>query len=185
MFARTQRLTLRPGWPEDSAIVARAIGHESVATKLSRVPWPYSEADAAQWLTMERARDNVYCLIFAHEEPTPHLIGSIGIHPAEDGHGGHEIGYWLTPDAWGRGYATEAGRAMLGIARYAMGLTRLVSGHFVDNPASGNVLRKLGFRPTGRVEPQFCRARGHEVDCVKLERTFDHDEPIARMPIAA
>ncbi len=182
MFARTKRLTLRPGWPEDAAVIAQAIGHESVVTKLSRVPWPYGHDDAVQWLTMDRARDNVSCLIFAHEEATPRLVGNIGIHPVE---GGHEIGYWLTPDAWGRGYATEAGHAMLGIARYAMGLKRLVSGHFIDNPASGNVLRKLGFRPTGRIEPQYCLARDREIDCVKLERDLDQDEPAARMPIAA
>ncbi len=185
MFARTKRLTLRPGWPEDAAAVAQAVAFEEVAFKLSRLPWPYGHEDAVQWLTMERARDNVYCLIFAHEEATPRLVGSIGIHPADDDSGGHEIGYWLTPDAWGRGYATEAGQAMLGIARYAMGLKRLVSGHFVDNPASANVLRKLGFRSTGRIEAQYCLARGREVDCVKLERDLDKDELAARMPIAA
>ena len=38
MFARTKRLTLRPGWPEDAAAIAQAIGHEEVVTKLSRVP---------------------------------------------------------------------------------------------------------------------------------------------------
>lgn len=185
MFARTKRLTLRPGWPEDAAALAQAVAFEQVAFKLSRLPWPYTHDDAVTWLTMDRTPDNVVCLIFAHEQATPRLIGNIGVHPADDGSGGHEIGYWLTPDAWGRGYATEAGQAMLGIARYAMGLKRLVSGHFVDNPASANVLRKLGFRPTGRIEPQFCRARGRAVDCVKLELDLEKDEPAARMPIAA
>ena len=184
MFARTKRLTLRPGWPEDAAALTRAVAHEEVAMKLSRLPWPYTEAHAADWLAMDRARDDVLCLIFAHEAPTPHLIGSIGIHPGDEG--GHEIGYWLTPEAWGRGYATEAGRAMLGIARHALGLKRLTSGYFVDNPASGNVLSKLGFRKTGRIVPQFSLARGREVDCVKLERDLSDDEaPTPRMPIAA
>jgi RimJ/RimL family protein N-acetyltransferase len=181
MFARTKRLTLRPGWPEDAAIIAQAIGHESVVTKLSRVPWPYGEADAVQWLAMERPRDNVSCLIFAHEEATPRLVGTIGIHPVE---GGHEIGYWLTPDAWGRGYATEAGHAMLGMARYAMGLKRVAARHAVDNPGSGRVLHKLGFRPTGR-DMVYSLARNQEVDSITLERDLDKDKPIQRMPIAA
>ncbi len=183
MFARTKRLTLRPGWPEDAAAIARAIGHEEVVTKLSRVPWPYTEANAAEWLATPRAKDNVSLSILAHEEATPRLIGGIGIHPAED-LDGYEIGYWLTPDAWGRGYATEAGRAMLGMARYAMGLRSLRARYYVGNEASGNVLRKLGFRPTGRTST-FSLARGHAVESITLVLDFDADEPICRMPIAA
>ena len=187
MFARTKRLTLRPGWPEDAPAIARAIAHEQVVTKLSRVPWPYTEAHAAEWLATPRARDNVSLSILAHDltpgDATPRLVGGIGIHPAQ-GMDGYEIGYWLTPDAWGRGYATEAGRAALGIARYAMGLKKLRSRHFLDNPASANVLRKLGFRPTGHGS-LFCLARGREVECAMLELEFDADEPACRMPIAA
>ena len=41
MFARTKRLTLRPGWPEDAPDIARAIGHEEVVRMLAKVPWPY------------------------------------------------------------------------------------------------------------------------------------------------
>lgn len=183
MFARTKRLTLRPGWPEDAATIAHAIGHEEVVTKLSRVPWPYTEANAAEWLATPRAKDNVSLSILAHEEATPRLIGGIGIHPAED-LGGYEIGYWLTPDAWGRGYATEAGRAMIGMARYAMGLRSLHARYYVGNEASGNVLRKLGFRPTGRTST-FSLARGHAVESITLALDFDADEPLCRMPIAA
>ena len=59
-------------------------------------------------------------LILAHEAPAPRIVGGIGIHG--DGDGGHELGYWLNPGAWGRGYATEAGRAVVDIARYGLGL---------------------------------------------------------------
>lgn len=183
MFARTKRLTLRPGWPEDAAAIAQAIGHEEVVTKLSRVPWPYAEANAAEWLAAPRAKDNVALSILAHEEATPRLIGGIGVHPTED-HGGYELGYWLTPDAWGRGYATEAGQAVLCIAQYAMGLKGLRATHFVDNPASGKVLRKLGFRATGRTMT-YCLARGREFESVTLTLDFDADEPACRMSIAA
>lgn len=183
MFARTKRLTLRPGWPEDAAAIARAIGHEEVVTKLSRVPWPYTEAHAAEWLATPRTKDNVSLSILAHEEATPRLVGGIGIHPAGD-MDGHELGYWLTPDAWGRGYATEAGRAVLGIARYAMGLKSLRSRYYVDNPASGNVLRKLGFRTTGRTST-YSLARGREAESITLALDLDANAPLCRMPIAA
>ena len=55
------------------------------------------------------------------------------------------MGYWIARDHWGRGYASEAGRAALEVVR-ALGHRRVQAGHYVDNPASGRVLRKLGFR---------------------------------------
>lgn len=174
MFARTPRLTLRPGWPEDAPALAHAIGHESVVTKISHAPWPYTVEDARDFLTRPWRMTDAPLLITTLEHGVPRVIGCIGVHAAGDA---HELGYWLTPDAWGRGYATEAGRQMVDIARSALGLTRLRAGHYVDNPASGRVLAKLGFVPTGEVEPQHCRARGHEVACVKLERDLRAGAP--------
>jgi len=165
MFARTPRLTLRPGWPEDAAAVTQAVSHESVAMNLSRLPWPYADVDAAEWLAMPRGSTDVTLVILVHGPPTPRLIGAISL----DRESGDvpELGYWLTPDAWGRGYATEAGHAVLHMARHALGLKRVRSRHFVDNPASGRVLGKLGFRETGR-GATFSRARGREVASVML-----------------
>ena len=166
MFARTRRLTLRPGWPEDAPAVARAMGHEKVVRMLAKAPWPYALADAEAFLTRQRPASDASFLILSHDGDYPRPIGGIGL-AADDQ--GHELGYWLTPDAWGRGYATEAGKAVVSIARHALGLKRLHSGHFVDNPASGRVLAKLGFQPTGRVEPRFSAGRGGDVDCRLLE----------------
>lgn len=162
MFARTPRLTLRPGWIEDAPALTRAVAHECVATKLTRLPWPYSLMDAQTFLAMPVARDEASCLIFAHDGAgeQPRLVGGCGIHR---GDGAHELGYWLTPDAWGRGYATEAGRAMLGIARWSLGHRRLAAYPHLDNPASARVLEKLGFVATGGIERRESRARGTQV----------------------
>ena len=173
MFARTPRLTLRPGWPEDAAALTAAIAHEAVAFKLSRLPWPYTIEHAQAWLCRVQPADDVTLNILAHDASIPRLIGAIGIHPDTD-RGGYELGYWLTPDAWGRGYATEAGRAMIGIARHAMGLRRLHSGHFADNPASGRVLAKLGFRTTG-MKMQHCLALGIDKPCTTMELDLTAD----------
>lgn len=167
MFVRTERLTLRPGWIEDAPDVARAIAFRSVCDKLSKVPWPYTQADAEAWVASQQAAKHPTLTIFAHDGGSVRLIGGIGIHQDEAGE--HELGYWLTPDAWGRGYATEAGRGVVRMARESLRLPRLVSGHFVDNPASGRVLRKLGFRPTGRIEQRHSRARGTSAACATFE----------------
>jgi RimJ/RimL family protein N-acetyltransferase len=182
MFARTERLTLRPGWVEDAPALAQAIAHESVVTKLAQVPWPYAVTDAEWFLTADWPKTEVRCLILAHEDAgEPRLVGCIGLHDTPEGE--TEIGYWLTPSAWGRGYATEAGRAMLGIARYGLGRRRLLSNHFLDNPASGRVLRKLGFVATGRIESRASRARGHAVPVATytLDLDGDVDRPTMRM----
>ncbi len=180
MFARTQRLTLRPGWCEDAPALTQAIAHESVAMKLARLPWPYGQRDAEAFLEMERRAGDPTFLIFRHDGGMTALIGGIGIDM--DGANGPELGYWLTPSAWGQGYATEAGRAVVAIARETLRLPRLASGHFLDNPASGRVLAKLGFVPTGRTEQRASRARRTRVPCATYTLDFgDPDTGVDRM----
>lgn len=174
MFARTKRLTLRPGWPEDARALSEAIGHEAVAMKLARVPWPYALGDAQAFLAHPRGGTDPLFLILLHEGPDTRLIGGIGIRAGDDGT--PQLGYWLTPAAWGRGYATEAGEAVVDIARHALGYKRLYAWHFTDNPASGRVLTKLGFRPTGRIEPRRSLARRGTVPSVNYELQLGGDE---------
>jgi RimJ/RimL family protein N-acetyltransferase len=107
------------------------------------------------------------------------VIGSAGMGEHE---GEAEIGYWIARDHWGRGYATEAAAAVLRIAR-TLGHRRVRAGHFADNPASGKVLRKLGFVPTGRPGQRFSAARGHAVDSVEYALDLEADmdpAPFAR-----
>ncbi|MDQ2763269.1 MAG: GNAT family N-acetyltransferase [Pseudomonadota bacterium] len=168
MFARTKRLTLRPGWPEDAAALAQAIGHPQVVDKLARAPWPYALGDAEQFLATRGDPTEPRFLVFESPTEAPRLVGGIGIQPGEQS-GQYDLGYWFTPDTWGRGYATEAGRQVVEIARHALGLKRLHAFHFTDNPASGRVLAKLGFRPNGRVEQRHSLARGGTAQSVMLE----------------
>jgi RimJ/RimL family protein N-acetyltransferase len=165
MFVRTERLMLRPGWIEDAGAVQRAISSDpAIARNTARIPWPYTLADAEAYLrSQHEAAGHWSLLVFARTSGEPRLVGGVGLHP--DGEG-HEIGYWIARPYWGLGFATEAAAGLLRAARGSLKLDRIHSGHFVDNPASGRVLRKLGFRPTGRVEKRHCVARGCEVDCL-------------------
>ena len=72
------------------------------------------------------------------------------------------IGYWLGRAFWRRGYATEAARAIIAHGFDVLGLARVDGTHFLENPASGAVLRKLGFVPVEDEPspPQACAARG-------------------------
>jgi len=66
-----------------------------------------------------------------------------------DDHTEVEFGYRLLPKFWGRGYATEAGRAVVNHAFGDLGLTALCAIIHPDNTASSTVAEKLGFAQKG------------------------------------
>jgi RimJ/RimL family protein N-acetyltransferase len=160
MFARTPRLLLRPGFPEDAPALAAAIADEAIARNLASVPWPYRMRDAEAYLASPRDPVLSSFLIFERTAAAPQLIGSCGLGRRPSG--AVEMGYWIAKPFWGRGFATEACSALIGIAA-TLGLSSLEGSHFLDNPASARVLEKLGFEPVGIVAPRMSCARGGEV----------------------
>ena len=173
MFAVTPRLLLRPGWPEDSNTLFTTINDEAVVRNLASAPWPYKRVDAEQFLATPRPMLHPNFLIFRRNGQVPQLLGCIGF--GDNGERHLELGYWIAREHWGHGYATEAGRAVLDIAR-TLGHPEMQAEHFVDNPASGKVLRKLGFRPTGRTTPRFSKGRGQETDAVQFTLSLSEDD---------
>jgi len=168
MFHRSDRLLLRPIWPEDWEGVLTGISDEGVVRNLARAPWPYGEQDAREFTA--RAIDPMFPRFLITRAKDAQTVGCIGIDPPppEDGEqpGTVEIGYWIARPFWGQGFATEAGRAVLRIAQ-TLGYRRVVGSHFLDNPASGKVLEKLGFEPTGRVIERHSCARGERAQTVE------------------
>ena len=160
MFARTGRLLLRPGFPEDARALAMAIGDERVVRNLAVVPWPYSLRDAEAFLAAPRDPVLPSLLIVERTSGAPRLVGACGLGRRPSG--AVELGYWIARSDWGRGIATEACTAVVDIAR-TLNLRALEASHFLDNPASGRVLEKLGFKASGIVAPRFCCARGEHV----------------------
>ena len=160
MFARTPRLLLRPGWAEDAPALAAAIGDEMIVRNLATAPWPYSLRDAEAFLAQPRDPALPSLLVFERTGDEPRLVGSCGLGRRPSG--AVEMGYWVARPYWGRGFATEACRALIDIAR-TLGLERLEGSHFLDNPASGRVLEKLGFQPVGITMPRLSCARGADV----------------------
>jgi len=160
MFARTPRLLLRPGFPEDAPALATAMSDAAIARNLAVVPWPYSLRDAEAFLASPRDPILPSLLIFERGAGAPQLVGSCGLGRRPSG--AVEMGYWIARSHWGRGLATEACTALIDIAR-ALGLSRLEASHFIDNPASARVLEKLGFESTGLIAPRRNCARGADV----------------------
>ncbi|HET7817617.1 MAG TPA: GNAT family N-acetyltransferase [Sphingomicrobium sp.] len=159
MFTRTARLLLRPGWTEDAPALAAAIADERIVRNLATAPWPYRLRDAEAFLAQPRDPVLPSFLVFERTEAEPRLVGSCGLGRRPSG--AVELGYWIARPFWGRGFATEASAALVDIAR-VLRLARLQASHFLDNPASGRVLEKLGFEPLGITAPRQSCARGAE-----------------------
>lgn len=190
MFCRTERLLLRPGWAEDAPALYSAIDDHAIVGKLSRAPWPYAMKDAEDFLSQPWNPREPRLLAFSRTRGSPRLVGGCSIHKLEDGR--HEIGYWIARPFWGLGFATEAASAMMRIAR-STGLGKVIARRAIDNPASGRVLTKIGFRPTGRTEAVYSTGRGCEVDSfvyedggtVPMRTDLSHKLYMDRAPIAA
>ena len=180
MFARTPRLLLRPGFPEDAPALAAAIADEAVVRNLAVVPWPYTLRDAEAFLASPKDPVLPSLLIFERGDGAPRLIGSCGL--GRRSSGAVELSYWIGRSSWGRGFATEAGRALIDIA-HSLGLRQVEASHFIDNPASAWVLDKLGFQSTGLIAPRMNCARGMEVPARLMRLRLASMEE--RRPIAA
>ena len=157
MFAVTDRLLLRPGWAEDAEALAAAIGDEAIVRNLARAPWPYARSDAEAFLASMADAPLPAFIVTRRADAT--IVGACGFSYAPSGE--IELGYWIARAHWGLGYATEAARAALDIAR-TLGWPRVEAGAFTDNPDSARVLEKLGFEPTGVHARRFSCGRGAE-----------------------
>lgn len=178
MFIRSERLFLRPGWPEDWGELYGRLAGEGIAPDLMAVPWPHTAEHVRSLAGAQQGPRHPHFLITLPGADGSRLIGCIGLGQVGDT---TELGYWIAREASNQGYATEAGRAVLGLAR-TLGHRRIVAHQMPDSPASGRVLRKLGFCPIrapGRAAGAVLHAvdLGDPCDC-------DDDQPSAAMRAA-
>jgi RimJ/RimL family protein N-acetyltransferase len=180
MFTRTERLLLRPGWAEDAPALAAAIADERIVRNLATAPWPYRLRDAEAFLAQPRDPVLPSFLVFERTDGELRLVGSCGLGRRPSG--AVELGYWIARPFWGRGFATEASEALLDIAR-ALRLPSLQASHFIDNPASGRVLEKLGFEAVGIIALRLSCARRSEAPArmfaLKLGSVEETEEVLA------
>ncbi len=174
MFHRSERLLLRPPWPEDWSRVLGGIADEGVVRNLASAPWPYSAEDARSFIALPS--DPKYPRFLVTRARDARLVGCVGLDPSGEA---AELGYWIAREHWGQGYATEAGRAVIAIAA-VLGHRRIVASHFLDNPASGRVLEKLGFQSTGRLVERHSCGRGTKAVTVEHEFSLAEERETIR-----
>ncbi len=102
------------------------------------------------------------------------LIGNCGIRVNNPEWREANIGYEIAPDLWGRGYATEAARAILKFGFTQLGMHRICAWCVADNTASARVLEKLGMRLEARErEKELIRGQWHDaLTYAILEREY-------------
>lgn len=153
----TPRLTLRPVGPQDEAAVVRGLNDLAISGWLAVVPFPYAPADFQSFLAGFARPGRTWTI-----EEAGRFAGILGLENAT-------LGYWLMPEAQGRGIATEAAGAAL-TAHFAANGGDVASGHFLGNARSARVLQKLGFVEVSRDE-KHSRAQGRVLPHVSLRLT--------------
>lgn len=167
----TPRLKLRRLRMSDAQRIAQFCDDPGVGRNLAMTPLPYLSVAAEGWIMINAARASRGTdFVYAVELPDEGLIGAIGAHAR--GEDGFEMGYWFGRPYWGQGFATEAATAFV---LEAKNLGALTAGHFVDNPASGRVLSKVGFAYTGETLPMFSLGRGESVGCKRMRYAIEQE----------
>jgi RimJ/RimL family protein N-acetyltransferase len=108
-----------------------------------RLPFPYSEKDAKEWLDLVNKQDIVttFCV-----EADGRVAGSIGLVLKDDVYRKSiEIGYFIGEEFWGKGIATEAVRLLLEHISVNFDAVRIYAEVFAYNKSSMRVLEKNGF----------------------------------------
>ncbi|PRD53338.1 GNAT family N-acetyltransferase [Phyllobacterium myrsinacearum] len=150
----TERLVLRAPHTEDVDAIARLADNPRVAEMLSRMPHPYTQDHAVDFVRRANAGEIGKCVYAITLAQSGTFIGCCGINyrrsqdvrmsePRKDE---LEIGYWLGEPYWGKGYATETAHALVDLVFRATQVEKLHASCRVSNIGSRRVLYKSGFQ---------------------------------------
>jgi [ribosomal protein S5]-alanine N-acetyltransferase len=161
----TERLLLRELRPDDFDAV-HAYGSDPEVVEF--VPWgpnteqetrdfinntvaDQSEDPRVDWVYAIVPRDEGRVIDGSRTHDHGRLVGTVGLYLRPSDPGQAMLGYALAPEAWGRGYATEASRTMITFAFDVLDLRRVWAACDPDNTGSIRVLEKAGLALEGRL----------------------------------
>ncbi len=156
----TRRLALRPTAEADAERAFEIQSDWQVARMLRMASFPPDKQQLRVWFAdhLREWRDGEAYRFAVEREGQ--MIGLVDIDEIADREG--SLGYWFDRAAWGNGYAFEAAGRLTQFAFRDAALTKLRAGHADDNPASGRILTKLGFRLV-ETKQVFSRSRGEQI----------------------
>ena len=153
----TPSLHLRLLKRSDAKVIQKLVSDIRVS-KYTTIPYPYPRNGAKDYLDIvakqyEERTSFTWAIEVAGEH---HLIGCIGI-GNDPVHLQAEAGYWLSPDHWGKGYATEALQAIIEFGFTELRLNRISTGVFAGNEASVRVQEKCGLTLEGTLRQSYIK----------------------------
>ncbi len=168
----TNRLLLRPWRERDAEALFKYASNPDVGP---RAGWPpHKTVKESKEIIRTVFHNDTTWAIELKETGEP--IGCIGYLPsdgckipARDGE--PLVGYWIAKPYWNQGICTEALKMVVRHVCKSTSISSLISGHFVDNPASGRVMEKCGFVATGETyfdETQY-QGEGKPIRVLRLE----------------
>lgn len=146
--------------PLDKDTLVEHLSDRNIYERTLRIPFPYTEADADEWLALVAKSNKQHGrqIHWAIRTTGDFLIGGCGFDGFQVG-GSHrsEIGYWLATPYWGRGIMTGVVRRMCEFAFEELDLKKITAHVFTHNPASARVLEKCGFEQEGFLRRHFLK----------------------------
>lgn len=140
---------LRPYVPEDAAELHAIVYGDQEAMRLLGGPRDLAGTRAAVERSINQQALDGYSFWAVIERESGLLAGEAGLFPLAEDRQDIALGYALGTDFWGRGYATEASRAVLSEAFGPLAMQRVAAITRATNFRSRRVLAKLGFTPRG------------------------------------
>ena len=149
----TERLVLRDFTMEDTPAVHRYGSDPDVVRYMPWGPntWTDTQEFVRRKLDDQRADPRRRFDLAVTLASSGELIGACGLSIISTERRQGAIGYVYRRDVWGRGYATEAARALVALGFDRLGMHRIFSYVDVDNVASARVLEKAGMQREGLV----------------------------------
>lgn len=171
---KTKRIHLR-SWRESDAEALFRYASDSEVGPLAG--WqPHSSVEESR-LIIESVFNNATTWAIALND-TDEAIGAIGYGESCDCAlpalpGEQTVGYWVAKPYWNQGICTEALRLLVDYCFDVEGMQSLISGHFVDNPASGRVMEKCGFVATGEIafDPTLYGGANRPIRVLRITRS--------------
>jgi RimJ/RimL family protein N-acetyltransferase len=157
----TERLHLRPWRPDDVDTILAIYSQWEVARYLGRTPKAMTgradaEAALARWTALSDGGLGVWAIVpTGQAEPVGSLLlKELPLSDDAGPSGDIEIGWHLRPQAWGRGYATEAATRVLDHA-WTLGVDEVFAVTYPENTPSQAVCVRIGMTPLGLTERYY------------------------------
>lgn len=180
-YIECDRLRLETPTEEDVSFLQSGVNHPAIREYIGAFRTPYTEQRYEEELwSAETGEDAVSLLVVPDEDEfADEPVGSVQLYPIRDAEGYANFGVWLLPEAWGNGYALEAGAHLIEFGFQELGLHRVSATVTAPNDDSRALCERLGFTHEGAAR-EAAIVHGEYVDVARYGLLVDEwDGPAA------